>query len=88
MPKGTCKDLNMTARKCMFVGYTSTLQQYRLYKPVECRFLLSADGVFEESTSYYPLQGFDNRLAQPYSAPATLPWEDQWAWNDEFDEPG
>ena len=41
-----------------------------------------------ESSSYYPLKSFNNSLAQPYYAPGTQPWEDQLAWNDEFDEPG
>jgi len=72
----------------MLVGYTSTVQQYRLYDPVEGRFLLSRDVVFAESTSNYPLKRFNNSPAQPYYAPATQPWEEQLAWNDEFDEPG
>jgi len=79
IPKETRKKLDKTARKCMFVGYRSTAQQYRLYDPVERRFLLSPDVVFEESTSYYPLKGFDNSPAQPYYAPATHLWEEQLA---------
>jgi len=72
----------------MFVGYTRTALQYRLYDPVERRFLLSRDVIFPESTSYYPFTGFDNSPVQPYYAPATPPWQEQLAWNDEFDEPG
>jgi len=72
----------------MFIGYTHPAQQYRLYDPVDHRFLLSQDVVFEESTSYYPLEGFDNSPAQPYNAPATQLWDEQLAWNNEFDEPG
>ena len=80
--------MDQTAWKCIFVGYTSPAQQYRLYDAVERRFLLSPHIVFEEPTSYYPLKGFDNSLAQPYDTPATQLWEEQLAWNDEFDKPG
>jgi len=80
--------LDKTARKCIFVSYTSTTQHYKLYDSVKRKFLLSRDVVFEESTSYYPLKAFDNSPAEPYYAPATQPWEEQLAWNDEFDEPG
>ena len=42
----------------------------------------------EESSSYLLLEGFDNSPAQPCSRSATHPWEEQLAWNTEFDEPG
>ena len=71
--------MDKTAQKCIFVGYTSTVEQYRLYDLVKSKFLISRDVVFDESTSYYPLEGSGNTQAPRYYAPVTQPWEEQLA---------
>jgi len=63
IPKETRKKLDKTAQKCIFVDYTSTAQQYWLYDPVKRKFLISREVVFDESTSYYLLEGSDNTQA-------------------------
>jgi len=78
--------LDKTALKCMFVGYTNTAKQYRLYDPVHKKFLISRDVVFEESISYYPSEDLEQAPEPHYYTPVIQPWEEHLAWSDEFDE--
>jgi len=73
IPKETRKRLDKTVQKCIFVGYASLALQYRLYDPGMHRFLISRDVVFNESTSYYLLEGSDNTQAPRYYAIVTQP---------------
>jgi len=84
--KETRKKLDKTVQKCIFVGYTSMAQQYRLYDPIKRKVLISRDVVFNKLTSYYPLEDFDNTQALHYYALVSQSWEEQLAWNGEFDE--
>ena len=86
IPEETRKKLDKTAQRWMFIGYTDTTKQYRLYDPVNKRFLISRDVVFQESTAYFPLEGFEKAHGPQYYTPAIQPWEERIAWNDEFDE--
>ena len=86
IPKETRKKLDKMAQKCMFVGYTNTANQYRFYCPEKKKFLVSRDVVFQESTSYYPLEDFEKAQGPCYYAPTIQPWEEHLAWRDEFDE--
>jgi len=63
----------------MFIGYTSTAEQYRLDNQIDCKILLSPDVIFKESSSYFVLEDFDNSAAHPCYTPATYPWEEQLA---------
>jgi len=70
----------------MFVGYTNTVSQYRLYDPMEKKFLISRQVGFEESTSYYQLETLERAHRQRYYVPVIQQWEEHLAWNDEFNE--
>jgi len=74
--------MDKTARKCIFIGYTDTMTQYRLYDPVGKRFVISHDVIFEEYTSYYNTTDTVGQESQRYYAPEVQPWEEQLAWGD------
>jgi len=78
--------MDKAARKCIFIGYTDTTTQYRLYDPIGKRFVISHDVIFEESTSYYNTSDMVRQESRCYYVPEIQPWEEQLAWGDEFDE--
>jgi hypothetical protein len=45
--------LSPRARKCIFLGYSRTQKGYRCYSPESCRYFVSADVTFFESTSFF-----------------------------------
>ena len=47
------KKWSRRAEKLMFVGYTMTTRQYRLYNPKTRTFIKSGDVLFEEDTSFF-----------------------------------
>jgi len=80
------KKLDKTARKCIFLGYTITATQYRVYDPEKKVVFTAREVVFEESKSYYPTDIENGRVPQRYYALEVQPWEEKVAWGDEFDE--
>jgi len=86
VPQEKRKKLDKTARKCIFIGYTMTATQYRLYDPEKKVVFTARDVVFEESKSYYPTDTENGGVRQRYYAPEVQPWEEKVAWGDEFDE--
>jgi len=86
VPKETRKKMDRAVQKCIFIGYTDTTRQYRLYDPFGKGFVISHDLIFEESTSYYNTSDTVRQESRPYYAPEIQPREKQLAWGDEFDE--
>jgi len=86
VPQEKLKKLDKTACKCIFIGYTMTATQYRLYDPERKVVFTARDVVFEESKSYYPTDIENGRVPQRYYAPEFQRWEEKVAWGDEFDE--
>jgi len=85
-PKETRKKMDKAARKCIFIGYTDTTTQYRLYDPFGKPVVISHDVIFEESTSYYNTSDTVGQGSRLYYASEIETWEEQLAWGDEFDE--
>jgi len=86
VPKETRKKIDKAARKCIFIGYTDTTTQYRLYDLIGKCFVISHGVIFEESTSYYNTSDTVGQESRHYYALEIQPWEEQLAWGDEFDE--
>jgi len=86
VPQEKRKKLDKTACKCIFIIYTMTATQYRLYAPEKGVVFTAHDVVFEESKSYYPTDIENRGVPQRYYAPEVQPWEEKVAWGDEFDE--
>jgi len=78
--------MDKAARKCIFIGYTDTTTQYRLYDPIGKPLVISHDVIFEESTSYYNTSDTVGQESRRYYAPEIQPWEEDLAWGDEFDK--
>jgi len=86
VPKETRKKMDKATRKCIFIGYTHTTTQYRLYDPIGKCFVISHNVIFAESTSYYITSDTVGQESRRYYALEIQPWEEQLAWGDEFDE--
>ena len=86
VPKETRKKIDKTAQQCMFIRYTETTSQYRLYDPTRKRFFISCDVVFEEARPYHNTSDTVGQASRRYYAAPIEPWEEQLAWGDEFDE--
>jgi len=86
VPKETRKKMDKAARKCIFIGYTDTTTQYRLYNPIGKHFVISNNVIFEESRSDYNTSDTVGQKLRCYYAPEIQQWEEQQAWGDEFDE--
>jgi len=86
VPQEKQKKLDKTVRKCIFIGYTMTATQYRLYNPDKKVVFTAHDVVFEESKSYDPTDIENGGVPQRYYPPEVLSWEEKVAWGDEFDE--
>ena len=52
VPKETHRKLDANARHYVFVGYTTTTKQYKLYDPVNKKVTLSRDVEFDQKWSY------------------------------------
>ena len=52
-PKEIRRKLDMNAKRYVFIGYTQTTKQYRLYDPDKGRVLISRDVEFSEQLSYF-----------------------------------
>jgi len=55
----------------VFVGYTQTTKQYRLYNPAARRIVISRDVVFHEDTSYF--RPTDQKIFLPFANEPDLP---------------
>jgi len=55
----------------VFVGYTQTTKQYRLYNPAARRIVISQDVVFHEDTSYF--RPTDQQIFLPFANEPDLP---------------
>ena len=86
VPKGTRKRMDKAARKCIFIAYTDTTTQYRLYNLIGKRFGISHDIIFTESTSYYNTSDMVGQESRRYYLLEIQPLEEQLAWGHEFDE--
>jgi len=73
VPKETRKKMAKAARKCIFIRYTDTTTQYRLYHPIGKRFVISHDVIFEEYTSYYNTSDMVGQESRRYYAPEIQP---------------
>jgi hypothetical protein len=68
-PKGNSPKLDNNARKCVFVGYTLTTKQYKLYDPESEKVILSRNVHFDEKVPYF--QSVQTQTKVFYYVPTT-----------------
>jgi len=65
LAKNTDKKSSSRAEYIVFVGYTQTTKQYRLYNPTIISLVISQDLVFHEDTSYF--RPTDHKIFLPFT---------------------
>ena len=70
LPKEKRKKWDDKASKCMFIGYTLTTKQYRLYNPISRTLIISRDVEFDENRMYYGPERANIELGNDNTPPA------------------